>query len=53
MMGFLLQLLYLPVRLALLPIKLMQTATTFVTCGVPLLVVAGIAAGIIWFLFFR
>ena len=53
MMGFLLQLLYLPVRLVLLPFKLAQTASTFFTCVVPLLVVLGIAAAIVWFLFIR
>ncbi len=53
MMGFLLQLLYLPVRLALLPFKLARTLSTFITCVVPLLVALGIAGAIVWFLFVR
>ena len=50
-MGFLLQLLYLPVRVALLPFKLALSASTFLTCGVPILVIVGIAAAVAWFLF--
>ena len=53
MMDFLLQLLYLPVRLVLLPFKLAKTASTFFTCVVPLLVTLGIAGAIVWFLFIR
>lgn len=53
MIGFLLRLLYLPVRLALLPFKLAQMASTFVTCVVPLLLVLGIAGAVVWFLFIR
>lgn len=50
-MGFLLQLLYLPVRLLLLPFKLARSTSTFLTCGAPVLVVVGIAAAVAWFLF--
>ncbi len=53
MMGFLLQLLYLPIRLVLLPFKLAQTASTFFTCVVPLLAALGIAVAIVWLLFMR
>ena len=53
MTGFLLQLLYLPARLVLLPFKLARTASTFITCVAPLLVVLGIVGAIVWFLFIR
>lgn len=50
-MGFLLQLLYLPVRIVLLPFKLARSASTFLACGVPVLLVVGVAAAAVWFLF--
>ena len=50
-MGFLLQLLYFPIRIVLLPFKLARTASTFLTCGVPLLLIAAVAAAAVWFLF--
>jgi hypothetical protein len=51
MIGMLLRLLWLPVKLVMLPMKLFQAATTFVTCVVPLIALVGIAAAIVWFLF--
>ena len=50
-MGFLLQLLYFPIRIVLLPFKLAHTASTFLTCVAPLLVVVAVAAAAVWFLF--
>lgn len=52
-MGFLLQLLYFPIRLALLPFKLAHVAATFLTCIVPLLIVVAVAAAAVWFMFIR
>ncbi len=49
-MGFLLQLLYIPVRLLLLPFKLARSASIFLTCGAPILAIVGIAAAAAWFL---
>ena len=45
------RLLFLPMRLALLPLKLIKMGITFMTCIVPLLVVLGIVGLVVWFLF--
>ncbi|MBI2856086.1 MAG: hypothetical protein HYX93_04495 [Chloroflexi bacterium] len=53
MIALLFRLLFLPMKLVTLPLKLFRAFTTFVTCIVPLLMVIGVAAAIVWFLFVR
>ena len=43
-MGLLLRLLLLPIRLALLPLKVFRAVPTFITCVVPLVVVIAVGA---------
>ncbi len=50
-MMSLFRLLFLPIRLALLPIKLIKMGITFMTCIVPLLIVLGIVGLVVWLLF--
>ncbi len=47
------RLLSLPIRIALLPIKLIKMGFTFMTCIVPLVVILGIVALVVWALFIR
>ena len=49
-MGLLFRLLLLPLRLAMLPLKVFRAVTTFITCIVPLIVLIAIGAAVVWFL---
>lgn len=51
--GLLFRFLLLPIRLVLLPLKVVGLVTTFVTCIVPLIILVAIGATIVWFLFIR
>jgi hypothetical protein len=51
--GLLFRLLLLPLRLALVPLKVFRAVTTFITCVVPLIAVIGLGAAIVWYLFIR
>ena len=47
------QLLLLPLKLIMVPFKIIRTGITFVTCVVPVLLVAGVVAFVIWFFIVR
>ena len=52
-MVALIRLLLLPVRIPLRLLRLLRAFSVFVACGVPLLVAAAIAGGILWYAFVR
>ena len=52
-MVALIRLLLLPVRIPFHLLGLLRAVSVFVACGVPLIVVAAIAGGILWYVYIR
>ena len=47
------RLISLSIKLVFLPMKILQTGMTIVTCIVPLLAVVGVIGAIVWFVLIR